>query len=202
MARSSDPRLAEVLVAIEHLTILDAREAWSLEQLHRELERLEEPFSEAADPVHLTASAFVVGPRGTVLHLHRRLNIWVQPGGHVDPGESASDAAWRETVEETGLVVVHPPDGPHLVHVDCHPGPRGHTHLDLRYLLLSGVSDPAPPPRESQAVRWCTFEEAQVLCDPGLVPAVGLLDALWSAHETDWRAIVEVRKPDGQDAER
>ncbi len=30
---------------------------------------------------------------------------WELPGGHVDPGESASDAAVRETAEESGITV-------------------------------------------------------------------------------------------------
>jgi ADP-ribose pyrophosphatase YjhB (NUDIX family) len=39
-----------------------------------------------------------------VLHRHRVLGIWVQPGGHIDSGETPWDAAVRETAEETGLV--------------------------------------------------------------------------------------------------
>jgi 8-oxo-dGTP pyrophosphatase MutT (NUDIX family) len=30
---------------------------------------------------------------------------WELPGGHVDPGESAADAAVRETAEESGITV-------------------------------------------------------------------------------------------------
>ncbi len=191
MARSSDPRLEVVLAALRGHSPIDAREATSLERMDLELERLDDPFSESADPVHLTASAFVVGERGTVLHRHRRLGIWVQPGGHVDAGESASEAARRETIEETGLSVVHPPEGPLLMHVDCHEGPRGHTHLDLRYVLLGPDADPTPPPEESQEVRWCSFPEAVTLAEPALVEALVHLEDLWRTHETRWRAIVE-----------
>src|SRR5437867_7800470 len=44
--------------------------------------------------------------RGRLLlgkHAHR--DIWVCPGGIVEPGESPAETAVRETLEETGLVV-------------------------------------------------------------------------------------------------
>ena len=187
----SDPRLVQVLAAVRAITPVDEREQASIERLEREITRLEAPFDEAADPVHLTASGFVVGTRGTVLHRHRRLGIWVQPGGHVDPGEWPAAAARRETTEETGLEVMHPPEGPLLLHVDCHLGPRDHTHLDLRFVLLSGDADPTPPPGESPEVRWCTYREAAELCDPSLVAALSRLEETWLRHEPRWRAIVE-----------
>ena len=68
--------------------------------------------------------------RLVLLHRHRRLGIWLQPGGHVEPGERPEDAALRETVEETGIAVAHPSDGPRIVHVDEHPGPDGHVRSE------------------------------------------------------------------------
>jgi 8-oxo-dGTP pyrophosphatase MutT (NUDIX family) len=62
---------------------------------------------EHADPVHVTASAVIVGPRGVALHRHKALGTWVAPCGHIDPGETPSDAAVREAAEETGLAVRH-----------------------------------------------------------------------------------------------
>ena len=46
-----------------------------------ELDRLDQPLDRSADPTHFTASAVVVGSRGVVLHRHRRLHRWLQPGG-------------------------------------------------------------------------------------------------------------------------
>jgi 8-oxo-dGTP pyrophosphatase MutT (NUDIX family) len=165
----------QVLAAVRGRTPVDAREQMSIERFVTEFERLEHPFSEDADPVHVTGSAFVVGPRGVILHRHRILGIWVQPGGHVDVGETPWDASRRETSEETGLAVEHPGGVPTMVHVDVHPGPRGHTHLDLRYLLDGGDADPKPPPEESQEVAWFSWEQALEITEPDMA---GILRAL------------------------
>ncbi|HXB49692.1 MAG TPA: NUDIX domain-containing protein [Streptosporangiaceae bacterium] len=144
------------------------REIASRERFLGELGRLADPFSRDADPVHVTGSAIVAGRRGTVLHWHKRMGGWMQPGGHVDPGEAPWQAAVRETVEETGLPVRHPASGPVLIHLDAHPaGP--HVHLDLRYLLVSDDVEPSPPPGESQQVRWFPLAEAMEVADDALI---------------------------------
>lgn len=155
---------------------MDEREAASIEAFVAHVDALvaagHDPCSEDAGPVHVTGSGIVVGPRGVLLLRHRRLGIWVQPGGHVEPGETPWDGARRETQEETGLHVefvdVGPDGVPVLAHVDVHPGGRGHTHLDLRYLLDGGSADPAPPAGESQDVEWLGWDEAIARADPGL----------------------------------
>jgi 8-oxo-dGTP pyrophosphatase MutT (NUDIX family) len=129
--------------------------------------------------VHVTASAIVVGdppsPRfGVILHKHKRLGLWLQPGGHIDAGETPWQAARRETVEETGLPA-ELARGDHLLHVDVHPGPRGHTHLDLRYLLHAPLRPPCPPAGESQDVAWFAWREAVARADP---PVEGVIRAL------------------------
>ena len=96
-----------------------------------------------------------------MLHLHKRLGIWMQPGGHIDAGETPTcrrsprgrprSSAWRSRT---------PRSGPRLIHLDVHEAALGHTHLDLRYLLIAGDDDPHPPPGESPDARWCSWDEA------------------------------------------
>lgn len=127
-------------------------------------------------PGHVTGSAFVVAPEGdaVALVLHRKIGRWVQPGGHVEPGDrSVEETARRETAEEIGLTDVEPLG---LVDVDIHHFPEvgtrpGHLHFDVRYLYRcrsgslrvgDGVS----------AVRWVPFEEALGM-DDSIARAVG-----------------------------
>ena len=159
---------------------VDEREAASIERFLTEFDRLRAPLDREADAVHVTGSGVVVGARGVVLLEHKRLGIWLQPGGHLDPGENPWTAAERETAEETGLRagLAGPFDAhrvPELLHVDVHAGGRGHTHLDLRYLIDGGDADPAPPEGESQNVAWFAWDAAIQLADAGLS---GLLRAL------------------------
>jgi 8-oxo-dGTP pyrophosphatase MutT (NUDIX family) len=162
-----------------------AREAAAQERFLAELARLPDPCSEDADLVHVTASAIVVGRRGTVLHLHKRLARWMQPGGHIDPGETPPVAARREAIEELGLEVAHPAGGPRLIHLDVHEAALGHTHLDLRYLLLGSADDPHPPPGESPEARWYDWNEAAAMADEALAPALVVARAEWDALTGD-----------------
>jgi 8-oxo-dGTP pyrophosphatase MutT (NUDIX family) len=165
---------------IARIEPVDDKESFSIDALLERLAWPGDPFSESENDHHVTASAFVVSSRGVILHLHRRLQIWLQPGGHVDAGELSEEAALRETLEETGLEARHlvPVN---LFHVDVHPGPRGHTHYDLRYVLIAPPTDPAPPEGESPEVYWFDVASALVRCAPDLVPA---LAKLGRAYET------------------
>ena len=165
--------LRVALLAIEPV---DDRERTSRDATLDRLRWGDDVFAEHANDHHVTASAFVVSRRGVILHRHRRLGIWVQPGGHVDAGETPEEAAARETLEETGLVARHV-EPTVLFHVDVHPGPRGHTHYDLRYLLLAEPLDPTPPPDESPDVFWFAPDDALARGEPALAPALAKLFA-------------------------
>jgi 8-oxo-dGTP pyrophosphatase MutT (NUDIX family) len=168
-------RMAELRATVAGFDAVTAREVASRARFLAELDRLADPLSRDSDPVHVTGSAIVTGPRGTVLHWHKRAGGWMQPGGHVDAGEMPWQAALREATEETGLQVHHPAGQPRLLHLDVHPaGP--HLHLDLRYLVCGTDDDPAPPPGESQQARWFTLAEAMEIADDALIDALHRLE--------------------------
>ncbi|MDX1511355.1 MAG: NUDIX domain-containing protein [Nitriliruptorales bacterium] len=171
---------ADLLTALVDHTPVDGRETRSLERIRGLLAWLPDPFNEDADPAHVTASGIVIDKTGRLLlHRHRRLRIWLQPGGHVDPGESLEEAVDREVREETGLVTTLVQATP--VHVDLHEGPRGHLHLDIRWLLRADADAPlAPGPTESPDVAWFALDAAAGLVDAGLR---GVLPRI-EAHQT------------------
>lgn len=152
----------------------DDLEARSLTRIRRLLSWLPRPLDEHADPMHVTGSAIVRDLDGRVLlHRHKRLGIWLQPGGHLDPGEPPWGAAVRETQEETGVAARHAAADPVLIHVDVHEGPRGHVHLDLRYLLVADGTTPfAPAEGESTAIDWFPTDLDPALADASLRAAV------------------------------
>lgn len=95
-------------------------------------------------PGHFTASGFVVHPDGdrTLLVHHAKLDLWVQPGGHVESTDvMLLGAAAREITEETGLAGLHPvAEG--IFDIDIHVFPeRGdqpeHRHYDLRFVFVT-----------------------------------------------------------------
>ena len=101
---------------------------------------------------HFTTAVFVVWNGKVLLHHHRKLGMWLPPGGHIEKDELPDEAAVREVLEETGLgvdlvgekredvadpVQLHRPAGVQLE--DIAPG---HQHIDLIYFARpSGPTD-------------------------------------------------------------
>ena len=54
---------------------------------------------------HFTVAVFLVWEGKVLLHLHRKLGMWLPPGGHIERNELPDDTAVREVLEETGVKV-------------------------------------------------------------------------------------------------
>jgi len=163
--------IAEILEVLSVRTPVDERERESIEKFLADVPHLVEPYDEALGLVHVTASAIVVSDTGdkVALHLHKRLGMWLQPGGHIDAGETPAQGALREAEEETGLPVRHEDGNGLFVHVDVHAGPKGHTHHDLRYVVRAPEVPMNPAEGESPDARWFSWDEAIEIADVGLV---------------------------------
>ena len=122
-------------------------------------------------PLHFTASALVVHPdTGRVLlRWHQRQQMWLQVGGHGDPGERDPLAiALREAREETGLPDLKPwPDAAvrHVVVCQVPPGKGepAHEHADVRFVMATASPDAARPESPDAPMRWVTLDEARSL---------------------------------------
>lgn len=109
-------------------------------------------------PGHLTASAFAVDPaEGSLLLVHHeKLDRWLQPGGHIEPTDTALEmAARRELEEETGLSDAA---GLGLLDLDVHDIPArsdvpAHAHFDVRFAFRATSNEI----RALEGVRDCAW---------------------------------------------
>lgn len=126
----------------------------------------------ACGAYHLTASALVIAPeRGQVLlTLHRKLNMWLQMGGHCEPQDvSLTAAALREATEESGVSgLTLLPGGP--VRLDRHPIPSPcNWHLDVQYAALAPAGAVEAISDESLDLRWFRYDEVAEVADDSVV---------------------------------
>ena len=118
---------------------------------------------------HFTVAVFVTWEGKVLLHLHRKLGMWLPPGGHIERDELPDEAAVREVLEETGLKVelvgerredvtdpvqLHRPAGVQLENI----GP-GHQHIDLIYFAVPSAETEIRQDFSRDKVGWYAPEE-------------------------------------------
>ena len=120
---------------------------------------------------HFVATGYVVYGGKTLLLYHKKLKMWLPPGGHIDEGELPDEACLREIKEETGLdaeivspkrppvhrekdvVYLHQPSHVQLEDIPNHP-----QHIDLIYFCRVKNGDAAVS-AEHEAMRWYSSAE-------------------------------------------
>ncbi len=126
-------------------------------------------------PGHITASAWILSDDGRrcLLTHHRKLERWLQLGGHVDGESNVELAAQREAVEESGMAefaLLRWSDELVPLDLDVHPIPaRGkeprHDHWDVRFLLRAAPGQPLVISTESHDLRWLSPDELRTCTD-------------------------------------
>jgi 8-oxo-dGTP pyrophosphatase MutT (NUDIX family) len=132
-------------------------------------------FQRDAFPAHFTGSAFVVsadGARG-LLHHHRKLDRWLQFGGHCDGEEDVLSVAQREAYEESGIdglvVASERPFDLDIHEIPALGNEPEHLHYDVRYVLIAPWNAEIRTSAESKELRWFTAKEMKEwLLEPGL----------------------------------
>ena len=126
----------------------------------------------ACEAGHVTASALVVEPEHgrVLLTLHKKLGMWLQMGGHCEPGDATlADAAMREATEESGIRgLTLLPGGP--VRLDRHAIPAPcHWHLDVQYAALAPAGAVEQISEESLDLRWFAYDDVADVADESVV---------------------------------
>jgi 8-oxo-dGTP pyrophosphatase MutT (NUDIX family) len=123
---------------------------------------------------HVTGSAWIASAEGsrTLLAHHRKLDRWLQPGGHADGDPDTLAVALREAREETGLRELEPlgrdPFDLDIHEIPARAGEPAHLHYDVRYLLVASPDAPLAPSPESHALRWFARDAPEVLAEESL----------------------------------
>jgi 8-oxo-dGTP pyrophosphatase MutT (NUDIX family) len=114
---------------------------------------------------HVTGSAWVVDRTGThtLLTHHRKLDRWLQLGGHADGNPHILEAALQEVREESGISALQPVSDT-IFDIDIHEIPaRGHEaahdHYDVRFAIQVTGSETYTVSDESHALSWVDIEK-------------------------------------------
>lgn len=134
---------------------------------HRFIEQHANCFDRKLLPGHVSGSAWVVNHARThvlMMH-HRKLDLWLQPGGHADNDPDMVRVVLKECAEESGIDIagirlvseaIFDVDV-HTVHASAHD-PR-HEHFDIRFLVEIDDRLPVPGNDESHEIGWIALDE-------------------------------------------
>lgn len=118
---------------------------------------------------HLTGSAWIVDAKRerTLLTHHRKLDKWLQLGGHADGDPDLLAVALREAREEGGITKLQPVNT-QLFDVDRHWIPErktepGHWHYDLRFMIEADPAEALVVTSESKDLAWVNVAEVTAL---------------------------------------
>lgn len=131
---------------------------------------------------HLTASSWLVDGAGArvLLTHHRKLDRWLQLGGHADGDRDLGAVALKEAQEESGLPGLALEGD--LFDLDRHWIPEhkavpGHWHYDARYVVRATAGDAFTVSDESHALAWRAIVE--VAADPDMDDSLRRMARKW-----------------------
>lgn len=134
---------------------------------------------------HFTASCWLVSADGerVLLTHHRKLDRWLQLGGHADGDTDLARVALREAMEESGLPELTVEA--EIFDIDAHLIPaRGadpaHTHWDVRFVVRCGSDETFVVSDESHALAWVAVSD--LLADGAADTSLRRMATKWMDH--------------------
>jgi 8-oxo-dGTP pyrophosphatase MutT (NUDIX family) len=158
-----------LITKLEAYKPMDSDESDSLGYALSFIKAHEDCFDRTQTAGHITGSAWIVNQswdKVLLIH-HKKLNKWLQPGGHCDGSTDVIGTAFREAQEETGIT-------PKLISeeifdVAAHNIPAkgdepSHIHYDMRYLFEANDTLPLVMEEgKANDIRWVPLEELEAL---------------------------------------
>lgn len=168
---------------------IDLSDQMKAERLIKVLCTESDPFSREQLPGHFTASAWVVSHDGksVILLLHKKLNLWLQPGGHADGIADLEQVARTELREECGLSDVDLVN-PEIFNVDIHTIPKHenvprHFHYDVCFAFRAKADTRLIVSDESHEVRWVSLDQVGMLTRDSTIEKMLKRWERWAAAE-------------------
>lgn len=119
---------------------------------------------------HLTASCWVTNSsyKKVLLLHHKKLDKWLQPGGHADGNENLIQVAKKELNEETGLKHFRL-YSTYIFDIDIHlifekKNIPEHFHYDVRFHFIAEKLQEIRKNHESFDLKWVNLEDATNIC--------------------------------------
>jgi 8-oxo-dGTP diphosphatase len=125
----------------------------------------------ATPPKHLVSYIAVVDGRDVLLVDHKSAQLWLPPGGHVEPGEHPRETVVRELFEELKVVAKHNITEPLMVTCTTTVGlDAGHDDVSLWYVVTVDRGQDIQFDRQEFArVKWFGYSDVPIhRCDPQL----------------------------------
>lgn len=128
---------------------------------------------------HFTATGIVFNSNKEILMIyHKKLNVWLPPGGHIDPNELPDVAVLREVLEETGIEAdlfrkkidelitsenCKELQRPFAILLEDIDGFSTHNHIDMIYICLAKTEKLVPQQLEIGDIGWFSIEQLMEL---------------------------------------
>jgi len=178
------PELRELEALLSQHARRHPEEAETATRMQQLIEHHDDCLLRTCVPGHITASAWIVSPDHSrfLLTHHRKLDRWLQLGGHVDGEAKVHRAALREAQEESGMErfqFLQETDGsPIPLDLDIHTIPARadepeHEHHDIRFLLRAEEGQPLIISDESNDLRWFSLQELEQVAGDESVARLG-----------------------------